>query len=136
MNDEINITSIINRVISNKKTMIFIVLGSIFISIIIALSQMETFKAAAHLIPPEKKYTQSLNVFLDDGYRLSREEISPTTVYRTFVLNLQSRKYQRRYFFDNKLYNNFDEDNHNKSFEQNFHDQISFKIESKIHENN
>ena len=132
MNDEINITSIINRVISNKKTMIFIVLGSIFISIIIALSQTETFKASAHLIPPENKYTQSLNVFLDDGYRLSREEISPSTVYRTFVLNLQSRKYQRKYFFDNKLYNNFDEDNHNKSFEKNFHDQLNFKIESKI----
>ena len=132
MNDEINITSIINRVIDNKKAIIFIVFGSILMSVIIALSQVETFKASAHLIPPENKYTQSLNVFLDDGYRLSREEISPTIVYRTFVLNLQSRKYQRRYFFDNKLYNNFDEDNHDKSFEKNFHDQMSFKIESKI----
>ena len=132
MSDEINITSIINRVIDNKKAIIFIVFGSILMSVIIALSQVETFKASAHLIPPENKYTQSLNVFLDDGYRLSREEISPTIVYRTFVLNLQSRKYQRRYFFDNKLYNNFDEDNHDKSFEKNFHDQMSFKIESKI----
>ena len=132
MSDEINITSIINRVIDNKKAIIFIVFGSILMSVIIALSQVETFKASAHLIPPENKYTQSLNVFLDDGYRLSREEISPTIVYRTFVLNLQSRKYQRRYFFDNKLYNNFDEDSHEKSFEKNFHDQMSFKIESKI----
>ena len=132
MNDEINITSIINKIIDNKKAMIFIVLGSMLISVIIALSQTETFKASAHLIPPENKYTQSLNVFLDDGYRLSREEISPTIVYRTFVLNLQSRKYQRKYFFDNKLYDYFDENNHDKSFEKNFHDQMSFKIESKI----
>jgi len=67
MNDEINITSIINRVIDNKKAIILIVFGSILVSVIIALSQVETFKASAHLIPPENKYTQSLNVFLDDG---------------------------------------------------------------------
>ena len=131
MSDEINLTTIINRVIQNKRSMIGIIIGSLILSIVIALTQPETYKATAYLIPPENKYTQPLNVFLNDGYRLSREELTPTIVYRTFVLNLQSRKYQRKFFFDNKIYKYFDEDNLNKSFELNFHNQMNFKIESK-----
>ena len=132
MSEEINITSIINRVIHNKRPMIAIIFGSFILSIVIALTQTETYKATAYLIPPEHRYTQALNVFLKDGYRLSREELTPTIVFRTFVLNLQSRKYQRKFFFDNKIYTNFDEENLDKSFELNFHEQMSFKIESKI----
>ena len=131
MSDEINLTTIINRVIQNKRSMIGIIIGSLILSIVIALTQPETYKATAYLIPPENKYTQPLNVFLNDGYRLSREELTPTIVYRTFVLNLQSRNYQRKFFFDNKIYKYFDEDNLNKSFELNFHNQMNFKIESK-----
>ena len=111
MSDEINITSIINRIIQNKRAMIGIILGSFILSVVIALTQPETYKATAYLIPPENKYTQPLNVFLNDGYRLSREELTPTVVYRTFVLNIQSRKYQRKFFFDNKIYTYFEEDN-------------------------
>ena len=88
MSDEINITSIINRIIQNKRAMIGIILGSFILSVVIALTQPETYKATAYLIPPENKYTQPLNVFLNDGYRLSREELTPTVVYRTFVLNI------------------------------------------------
>ena len=90
----------------------------------IAYSKEEVFKSVAHLIPPESRYIQPLNIFLDDGYRLSQETIVTSTVYRTFVLNLQSRKYQRKYFFDNKLYEFFDESNYDKSFEDNFHNQL------------
>ena len=132
MSDEINITSIINRIIQNKRAIIGIIFGSFILSVVIALTQPETYKATAFLIPPENKYTQPLNVFLNDGYRLSREELTPTVVYRTFVLNIQSRKYQRKFFFDNKIYTYFEEDNLNKSFEDNFHNQMNFKIESKI----
>ena len=132
MNDEINITSIINRITANKKAILLIVLSSIIISVIIALTQIETYKASAYTIPPESKYTQGLEVFLEDGYRLTRQEITPIIVFRTFTLNLQSRKYQRKFFFDNELYKYFNEKNLDKSFENNFHKPLNFRIESKI----
>ena len=132
MSDEINLTSIFNKIIEEKKTMLSIIFAGFILSLIYSLSAEESYKATAHLIPPENKYTQTLNVFLEDGYRLSREEITPSTVFRSLMLNLQSRKYQRKYFFDNKLYSYFDEDNHDKSFEDNFYKKLSFNIESKI----
>ena len=102
MSDEINLTSIFNKIIEEKKTMLSIIFAGFILSLIYSLSAEESYKATAHLIPPENKYTQTLNVFLEDGYRLSREEITPSTVFRSLMLNLQSRKYQRKYFFDNK----------------------------------
>ena len=132
MNDEINISKIINRINHEKKSLLLIIGLSIFLSLSYALIKEEVFKSVAHLIPPESRYIQPLNIFLDDGYRLSQETIVTSTVYRTFVLNLQSRKYQRKYFFDNKLYEFFDESNYDKSFEDNFHNQLIFKLDSKI----
>tara|TARA_Y100000741_G_scaffold345136_1_gene310321 strand:+ start:1843 stop:2889 length:1047 start_codon:yes stop_codon:yes gene_type:complete len=132
MNDDINISAIIDRIIDNRRIMIAILVTSLLVSVVIALTQTETYKATAYVIPPESKYTQPLEVFLEDGYRLSRDELTPTVVFRTFTLNLQSRKYQRQFFFDNKLYEYFSESNYDKSFEKNFHDQLKFDIESKI----
>ena len=76
-----------------KSILIGIIAASFIFSLIYAFNKEETYKAQAYLIPPESRYTQPLNVFLDDGYRLSREEITPSTIYRVFMLNLQSRKY-------------------------------------------
>ena len=47
MNDEINITSIINRIIDNKKEILLILISSVVISIVIAITQTETYKANA-----------------------------------------------------------------------------------------
>lgn len=132
MNDEISISKIVNRIKHEKKSLLLIIGLSIFLSLSYALTKEEVFKSTAHLIPPTNKYTQPLNIFLDDGYRLTQEAITPSKVYRTFVLNLQSRKYQRKYFFENKLYEFFDESSPEKSFEDNFHNQIIFKLDSKI----
>ncbi len=132
MSEEINLSTLFNRISEKKKSILIIILSSFLISLIHAFSQDEYFKAQAYLIPPESRYTQPLNVFLDDGYRLSRDEITPSTIYRVFMLNLQSRKYQREYFFDNKLYTNFDESDYEKSFRENFYKRINFAIESKI----
>ena len=98
MNDDINISAIIDRIIDNRRIMIAILVTSLLVSVVIALTQTETYKATAQVIPPESKYTQPLEVFLEDGYRLSRDELTPTVVFRTFTLNLQSRKYQRQFF--------------------------------------
>ena len=103
MSEEINLSSIFNRIIQKKSILLGIIAASFILSIIYAFNKEETYKAQAYLIPPESRFTQPLNVFLDDGYRLSREEITPSTIYRVFMLNLQSRKYQRRYFFDNNF---------------------------------
>ena len=48
------------------------------------------------------------------------------------MLNLQSRKYQRKYFFDNNLHEYFAEKDLDKSFTNNFYKNINFVIESKI----
>ena len=103
MSKEINLITLFNRISERRRSISFIILASIIISLVYAFSQEESFKTQAYLIPPESRYTQPLNVFLDDGYRLSRDEITPSTIYRVFMLNLQSRKYQRKYFFDNNL---------------------------------
>ncbi len=132
MNDDINLSNLFQKIRETKKTLISIISLSILFSLIYAFTQEETFKAEAYLIPPESRYTQPLNVFLEDGYRLTREEIEPSDIYRVFMLNLQSRKYQRKYFFDNKLYDTFDEKDYEKSFTENFHKNLNFIIESKI----
>ena len=79
MSEEINLSSIIDRIIQKKSILTGIIAVSFILSVIYALNKDETYKAQAYLIPPESRYTQPLNVFLDDGYRLSREEITPTT---------------------------------------------------------
>ena len=132
MSEEINLSSIFDRIIQKKSILIGIIAASFILSVIYAFHKEETYKAQAYLIPPESRYTQPLNVFLDDGYRLSREEITPSTVYRVFMLNLQSRKYQRKYFFDNNLHQYFDENDLEKSFTNNFYKNLSFVLESKI----
>ena len=132
MNDDINLSNLFQKVRETQKTLISIISLSILFSLIYAFTQEETFKAEAYLIPPESRYTQPLNVFLEDGYRLTREEIEPSDIYRVFMLNLQSRKYQRKYFFDNKLYDTLNEKNYEKSFTESFHKNLNFTIESKI----
>ena len=132
MSEEINLASILDRIIQKKTILIGIIAISFILSIIYAFNKEETYKAQAYLIPPESRYTQPLNVFLDDGYRLSREEITPSNVYRVFMLNLQSRKYQRKYFFDNNLNEYFNEEDLEKSFTNNFYNNLNFVLESKI----
>ncbi len=132
MTEEINLSSIVDKMIQKKNILIGIILTSFLLSSIYAFNKEEIFKAEAFLIPPESRYTQPLNVFLDDGYRLSRDEITPSTIYRVFMLNLQSRKYQRKYFFDNNLHEYFAEKDLDKSFTNNFYKNINFVIESKI----
>ncbi|GIS31976.1 MAG: hypothetical protein Ct9H90mP3_7720 [Flammeovirgaceae bacterium] len=126
MSEEINLSSIFDRIIQKKNILIGIIAASFIFSLIYAFNKEETYKAQAYLIPPESRYTQPLNVFLDDGYRLSREEITPSTIYRVFMLNLQSRKYQRKYFFDNNLHQYFDEEDLDKSFINNFYKKTQF----------
>ena len=132
MSEEINLSSIFNRIIQKKSILIGIIAASFILSVIYALNKEETYKAQAYLIPPESRYTQPLNVFLDDGYRLSREEITPSTIYRVFMLNLQSRKYQRKYILDNNLHQYFDEKDLDKSFTNNIYNNLNFVLESKI----
>lgn len=132
MTEEINLSSIINRIVEKKIILIGIIGLSFIISLIYAFNKDETYKAEAYLIPPENRYVQPLNIFLDDGYRLSRDEITPSVIYRTFMLNLQSRKYQKKYFDDNKLDQYFDEQDPEKSFIDNFYKNINFVLESKI----
>ena len=131
MNEEISVSKILNKIKSEIKPLLLIMGFSIFFSLFHALTTEEIFKSVAHLIPPENRHIQPLNIFLEDGYRITQEAIYPTQVYRTFVTNLQSRKYQRKYFFDNKLYEFFEEKNYDISFEENFYNQLLFKLDSK-----
>ena len=46
--------------------------------------------------------------------------------------NAQSRKYQRKYFYENELYNYFPGENKEQVFKENFYDNFRFRLESKF----
>ena len=132
MTDEINLDNFLKKIVESKNILLGIIIISFVSSIFIALSKTETFKADAYLIPPESRYIQPLNVFLSDGYRLARSSFTRGDVYRTFVLNMQSRRFQRRFFFEKEIYKNYEETNLEKSFEVNFYNNMRFSLDSKI----
>jgi len=62
----------------------------------------------------------------------SNYSFSVREVYPVFIRNIQSRKYQREYFFGNKIHKNFTSTDLEQSFEDNFHHSIGLKLEAKI----
>ena len=96
-----------------------------------SLTATNYYKAHAYILPPQTKYIQPLNVVDSDGDLLSQEvPLKPNDIYTSFIRNIQSRKFQREYFFDNAV-KLFDEPNKDLSFENNFHKNLSFELSSK-----
>lgn len=132
MTQDINLTNFINTLKEKKRVAQIIVVASLVLSIIYSLTAQKLYKSSIYVIPPQSKYVNMLNVFDDDGKLLINREIRVKDVYKVFVLNAQSRKHQRNFFFKNELYKHFSESNQEISFEENFHKQLKFVIDSGV----
>tara|TARA_B100000427_G_scaffold159773_1_gene132793 strand:- start:122 stop:1171 length:1050 start_codon:yes stop_codon:yes gene_type:complete len=133
MNTELDLKNFIQACIDKRKTILGIVASFFIFSIIYSLLLTENYKTYAYIIPPLEKDVQALKLSSSVLGQLD-SAANPWTqkrVYDTYVRNIQSRKLQREYFFNNKLYKYFDNTNIEDSFEKNFHQQLFFKIESK-----
>jgi chain length determinant protein (polysaccharide antigen chain regulator) len=131
MKEDLDINHFIELLIESKNIVLSIIASAIVFSIIYSLSATNYYKAYAYILPPQTKYVQPLNIVDSDGDLLSQETpIKPDDIYNSFIRNVQSRKFQREYFFDNavKLFDELDKD---LSFENNFHKNLSFELSSK-----
>ena len=132
MNEDINFAAFINAIREKYRVILAIITVSVLISFYHAFTVTEYFKARIYLLPPEVKHVMPLNVLDTGGGLLLKREIYIFDAYRIFVLNVQSRKMQREFFFKNKLYEHFSEENPETSFNMNFHDKLTFRLDIKI----
>jgi len=127
-----NINNFIDTVIERKAVIISIIFVSIFSSLIYVFSATNLYKTSIYIIPPQAKDINALNVKDRDGNKLTGDEqITSHNVYTFFMVNAQSRKYQRDFFFKNKLFNEFHSDKSEQGFKD-FHKNMSFIIQSKV----
>ena len=113
------------------KPISIIILVNIIIATVFALNAPEVYTAKAYVLPPENKYIQALNLSASEVGNTKRD-YTVREVYPLVINNLQSRKYQRKFFFDNNVNELFLNDNIEESFEKNFHEQIGLKLQSKV----
>jgi len=132
MKENIDLNHFIKLLLEQKKVIFSIIIAAIIISVIYALSATKHYKAYAYILPPQTKYIQPLNVVDVDGDLISQKPVplEPGDIYTAFIRNVQSRKFQREYFFNNVV-NLFDEPDKDKSFENNFHKKLSFELSAK-----
>ena len=127
-----NIDNFLDLIVDKRKIIISIIAISILASFLYAISAIPLYKTSIYIIPPQEKDVNALNIKGKDGKSLTTDsQIKSNEVYNIFMVNAQSRKYQRDFFFKNKLYLEFTNDDHEKSFED-FHSNISFALQSKV----
>ncbi len=126
-----NINNIYTIIRDEIKPISFIVVANIIIAILYALNAAEVYTARAYILPPENKYIQALNLSASEVGN-TKQDYTVREVYPLVINNLQSRKYQRKFFFDNNINELFLNDDIEDSFEKNFHDQIGLKLQSKV----
>jgi chain length determinant protein (polysaccharide antigen chain regulator) len=135
---EQNIDNFLDLVIEKKKVLLGIILASITVSVIYALTATQLYKTSIFVVPATDIMINSLNVKDSEGRSFTRDsQITPSIAYNTFMTNAQSRRYQREFFFNTDIFDDFSIDlreTHStieESFE-NFHKNLSFYIQSKI----
>ena len=127
-----NINNFIDTVVERKTIILSIILFSILSSLVYAFSATNLYKTSIYIIPPQAKDINALNIKDKDGNKLTADEqITPHDVYTFFMVNAQSRKYQRDFFFRNELFNKFHSDKSEQAFKD-FHKNMSFTIQSKV----
>ncbi len=126
-----NIDNIFASIRDEIKPIIIIILVNIIIATAYALNATEVYTAKAYVLPPENKYIQALNLSASEVGN-TKQDYTVREVYPLVINNLQSRKYQRKFFFDNNINELFLNDNIEESFEKNFHDQIGLNLQSKV----
>lgn len=138
MNDNVNITSMLD-IINEKKQVILLILSLFFFgSIIYSYTLEEKYKSYIYIIPAQDKYIQPLNLYSQNIAKDSLLNIKSQDVYHSFLKNVQSRKYLRKYFFENQIYNYYldtpssDVLIQEDIFEKKFIKDINFIIEAKV----
>ena len=126
-----NIDNIYTSIRDNIKPISIVILINIIIAVVYALNAPEVYTAKAYVLPPENKYIQALNLSASEVGNTKRE-YTVREVYPLVINNLQSRKYQRKFFFENNINKLFLNDDIEESFEKNFHEQIGLKLQSKV----
>ena len=135
---EQNIDNFVDLVIEKKNVLISIILASIIVSIIYALTATELYKTSIYVVPAQEISIHPLNVKDSEGASFTRDsQISTSIAYNVFLTNAQSRRYQRDFFFNTDIFDDFSinllETNSTpeESFED-FHRNLSFYIQSKV----
>ena len=129
---EHNINNFLDVVVERKKIIIGIILAALLTSVLYAFSETKIYKTSIYIIPPQEKDVNALNIIDKDGKSLTAESrIRPSEVYNIFMVNAQSRKYQRDFFFSNKMFDKYIIENPEKYFED-FHKNLIFTLQSKI----
>ena len=126
-----NIDNIYTSIRDNIKPISIVILINIIIAVVYALNAPEVYTAKAYVLPPENKYIQALNLSASEVGNTKRE-YTVREVYPLVINNIQSRKYQRKFFFENNINKLFLNDDIEESFEKNFHEQIGLKLQSKV----
>ncbi len=133
MNDNLNLSNLIDTYNENKNKVVRVVFGILLIFAIYAFSIPNTYRAEIFIVPPQDKYVQPLNYFATQIAKDSRLVLEQKLIYFEFMKNAQSRKFQRKFFNDNNIYDYFNEGDGDKEeiFKKYFHDNLRFKLESK-----
>jgi chain length determinant protein (polysaccharide antigen chain regulator) len=127
-----NMNNLVDLIVDSKKTIIAIIASSILVSVIYALTATPIYRTSIYIIPPQDKDINALNVIDKEGRRLINDYlIRPQDVYTKFMVKAQSRKFQREFFFNNRLTEIFGGGDPEQSFED-FHKNLAFAIQSKI----
>ena len=138
MNDNVNVTNILDIVNEKKATILLILALFFFGSIIYSYTLEEKFKSYIYVIPAQDKYIQPLNLYSQNIAKDSLLNIKSQDVYHSFLKNMQSRKYLRKYFFDKQIYNYYldiptsDIFIQESIFEKKFIKDINFILEAKV----
>ena len=135
---EQNIDNFLDLISEKKNVLVGIILVSILISIIYALSATQLYKTSIFVVPAQEININPLNVKDSKGLSFTRDtQITPSLAYNTFLTNAQSRRYQREFFFNTDIFDGFSinlreiNSTPEESFES-FHKNLSFYIQSKV----
>jgi chain length determinant protein (polysaccharide antigen chain regulator) len=126
-----NIDNFLDVVMERKNIILGIIMVTILSSVIYAYSETEIFKTSIYIIPPQEGDVNALNIIDKDGKTLVNESrIRSHEVYSMFMVNSQSRKYQRDFFFNGGVFDRYIEEDPERYFEE-FHKNLLFTIQSK-----
>ena len=100
-----NLNSFVDFIEKKRITLLGIIIVPTLAALIYSITATEIYKTSIYIIPPQQKDINALNITTKDGRRLVSldSEIGVNEVYNTFMVNAQSRKYQRDFFFDNNI---------------------------------
>ena len=131
MSDNLDITNLYLTYQDNKKTIFKIIISSILVFAIYAFSLPNTYRAEIYIVPPQDKYVQPLNYFATQIAKDSLLVLEQKYIYFDFMKNAQSRRFQRKYYEEQSLHKYFPDLEKEESFDEKFHDNLRFRLESK-----